>query len=570
VTSTQIVDEVLSTCPRRMSRVERLVAYVDVRATPLNLSLIAGLVCLGIGCYQLSLPHVLSGVLGWNEGYDDGVYLGAATRFVHGALPYRDFIIVHPPWIVYLMAPVALVGRIFGTLSSLEIARCLTVVVVALNAMLAGLVVRSVGRLAVAIAAFSLALWPLTVGVDRTLELEPYLVLFCLLGAILVFDGNELGSWRRVLFGGLAFGFAGAVKIWAVLPIIAVLFVCFPKWRSRGLPLVLGIALGAVVPCLPFLVIAPHAFYHDVIVAQSQRQLFYGTTATPLGERLLMIAGLGGTPSAISNSSALATVAFVFLGLLIAGVYGVGARRRTRVEWFVLVVSIVVFVGMFESALIEPHYAYFPAVFLALLLGVCVSHSYHAATALARGRRALHGRRTFVVPVVGLILSLSVTVVLVVQDTGFARAYLSEASDPSTELASVIPPGACVLSDYPSDLLVANRYVPSQQDCPAVVDPLGTYLADDDGSTPHPSPPYATPFLEEWFSWLQKADYVELRIPFSDFLPWTNVSIAWFQQNYRLVAHFSYTYPHGYIDQVKYEYIYKNISARALPMPKQS
>jgi hypothetical protein len=145
-----------------------------------------------------------------------------------------------------------------------------------------------------------------------------------------------------------------------------------------------------------------------------------------------------------------------------------------------------------------------------------------------------------------------------------------EASDPSSNLASVIPSGACVISDYPSDLLVANRYAPAEQDCPAVVDPLGTYLADDKGATPHPSPPFATAFLEEWFSWLETADYVELRIPFSDFLPWTNVSIAWFQQNYRLVAHFSIAYPHGYIDQVKDEYIYKNISATALPMPKQS
>ena len=556
--------------PPNIDGVGRLVAYVDRRATPLNLSIIAGLVCLGIGCVQLSLPHVLSGVLGWNEGYDDGVYLGAATRFVHGVLPYRDFVIVHPPGIVYLMAPVALFGRIFGTHASLEIARSLTVLCVAVNATLVGLVVRSVGRLAVAIAAFSLAVWPLTVGVDRTLELEPYLVFFCLLGAILIFSGEDLGSSRRVFLGGLAFGFAGAVKIWAILPIVALLIVCLPKWRHRGRPLVLGIALGALVPCLPFLIAAPHAFFHDVIVAQSQRQNFYGSSATPLGARLLMIAGLGGTPSAISNSSALAGAVYVVFGLMIAGVYGLAARHRTMVEWFVLVASIVVFFGMFESDDFEPHYAYFPAVFLALLLGICLSHSVHAALAMVRRRRALHGRPTLALPLLGAVVALSIIGLLVYEDTTFTRTYLSEASDPGAGLASAIPSGACVISDYPSDLLVANRLVPSQPGCPAVIDPLGTYLADDNGATPNPYPPKNIAFSEDWFSRLEAANYVVLRIPFSDFLPWTSYSISWFQENYRLVARFSYVYPHGYIDQLKNEYVYKNISTTALPMPNQS
>ncbi len=567
MTRTEVADHVSRRSPPATHATGRFVQRVDVATTPLTLALIAGAVSLAIGCYQLSLPHVLSGVLGWNEGYDDGVYLGVATRFVHGVLPYRDFVFVQPPGIVYLMTPVALVGRIFGTDLALEIARCITVVIIALNATLAGLVVRSVGRLATAIAAFSLALWPLTVGVDRTLELEPFLVCFCLLGAILVFNGNELGSWRRVLFGGMAFGFAGAVKIWAILPIIAVLMICLPKWRSRGLPLVLGIGIGALVPSLPFLIAAPHAMFHDVIVAQSQRQLYFGTTPTSLGDRLLQIAGLGGTPSAISNSAALGYIVFVVFALLVAGVYILGARRRTLVEWFVLVASVVVFFGLFEATQVEPHYAYFPAVFLAMLLGICLSHAFRAVLVLVKRRWAPHRRLTLAIPVLAAALVLFLVALLVAQDTAFADTYLSEASDPSAGLASVIPPGACVISDYPSDLIVANRFTPTQPGCPAVIDPLGSYLADDNGDTPHPSPPFSVAFVEEWFSWLQVADYVELRIPFSDFLPWTSTTAAWFNQNYRLVAHFSYVYPQGYIDRVKYEYVYKNISPMALPMP---
>ncbi len=58
---------------------------------------------LAILSYQLGLPNVLFGLHGYNgDGYDDGVYLGAAIRFVNGVLPYRDFALLHPPGIVLL------------------------------------------------------------------------------------------------------------------------------------------------------------------------------------------------------------------------------------------------------------------------------------------------------------------------------------------------------------------------------------------------------------------------------------------------------------------------------------
>ncbi len=36
--------------------------------------------------------------------YDDGVYLGAAMRLLHGALPYKDYAFVQPPGII-VVAP---------------------------------------------------------------------------------------------------------------------------------------------------------------------------------------------------------------------------------------------------------------------------------------------------------------------------------------------------------------------------------------------------------------------------------------------------------------------------------
>jgi alpha-1,2-mannosyltransferase len=527
--------------------------------TPMRIACLAGLVSLGIACYQLSLPNVLTGVLGYNLGYDDGVYLGVATRLVHGVLPYRDFVFVHPPGIAYLMSPVALIGRIIGTHGSLVIARCVTAVVVGMNAMLAGILVRSAGRVAVAVSSFSLALWPLTVSVDRTLELEPYLVFFCLLGAILVFERGDLAAPRRVFLGGLVFGFAFVVKVWGVLPIAAVLLCCVPRWRRGVLPLALGLALGILVPCLPFLLIAPHAFFHDVIVAQLSRNDVYSGPATPLNSRFFLMSGLGGL-SAISISPDFAEVLFALLAIVTVFVFGIGIRHRTRMEWFALASSAIVLLGMFDSPDLYDHYAYFPVAFFVLLIGVCVSR---LATRIVSLGTTLWSKLKPASRMAGALsfwaVLLSAVAFFVSQDASYAQAYLSEASNPGAQLASVIPAGACVISDYPVDLIVANRYTPAKAGCPAVVDPYGMWLADDNGTEPHPAGPYNLAFVEEWFQWLKEANYVELRIPFSDFLPWSQYSITWFQQNYRLVAHFHVVYAHGYIDTQKDEYVYKRI-----------
>ena len=216
------------------------------------IELTAGLVALGIGIYQLSLPNVLSGVLPVTRDYDEGVYVSVSIRLIHGVLPYRDFVFIHPPGIALLMSPLALLGVITGSsASSLIIARVLILVVVAINAVLVGRLVRLIGRVAVAVASFSLALWPLSVAVDRDIELEPYLVLFCLVGALLVFKTDEDPSKRRVFLGGLAFGFAFAVKIWALMPIAAVLLVMLPRWRREGRWLVLGMATAVLLRVYP-------------------------------------------------------------------------------------------------------------------------------------------------------------------------------------------------------------------------------------------------------------------------------------------------------------------------------
>src|SRR5579859_1668398 len=188
----------------------------------------ATLVALALRIYQLTRPGFLTGV----DEYDDGVYFGSAVRLIDGVLPYRDFVLVHPPGITLLLAPIALVTRSGATAAGFAAARVLTALAGAAAVPLAGLMVRHRGALAAVLVCGILAVYPGGINAAHTVLLEPWLVLFCLLGALAVFTGDEVSpSRRRLAWGGVAFGFACAVKLWAVLPAAVVLAVC---WRAAG------------------------------------------------------------------------------------------------------------------------------------------------------------------------------------------------------------------------------------------------------------------------------------------------------------------------------------------------
>ena len=152
----------------------------------------ATLVGLALRLYQLSRPGYLLGI----TEYDDGTDFGSAVRLVHGALPYRDFIMVQPPGITLLMAPVALATKTLGTVSGMAAGRVLTALASGAAIPLAGLLTRHRGLLAVSVACGILAVYPDSLLAARTVLLEPWLVLFCLLGALAVFDGDRLAAGR--------------------------------------------------------------------------------------------------------------------------------------------------------------------------------------------------------------------------------------------------------------------------------------------------------------------------------------------------------------------------------------
>ena len=215
---------------------------------------VAALLGLGLRVFQLTRPGYLTGF----TQYDDGVYIGNALRLVNGVIPYRDFAMVQPPGSMLLMVPAALGGKVFGSAWALAAARVLTVGADTANVVLVGLLVRHRGALAAGVASGGYAVFPAALNASQSLFLEPWLNLFCLLGAVLLFDGDHLAGHRgvpgehgsrRAFWAGVCFGFGAAVKIWAAVPALVAWVLCLLRGvRARRARARAGGAWGAGSP----------------------------------------------------------------------------------------------------------------------------------------------------------------------------------------------------------------------------------------------------------------------------------------------------------------------------------
>src|SRR5258707_12540326 len=134
-----------------------------------------------------------------------------------------------------------------------------------------------------------LAVYPASVTTTYTIFLEPWVALFCLAGAVAVFDGDRLAGSRRLIWGGVTFGFAGAIESWAIMPVLIVVLLALPR-PSKAAILVGGVAIGFLVPVLPFAALAPRRLYDGVFLAQLVR---YHQVRVSVWTRLQDMAGLG-------------------------------------------------------------------------------------------------------------------------------------------------------------------------------------------------------------------------------------------------------------------------------------
>lgn len=426
------------------------------------------LIAAGVTLYQLSRPGSLFGTTA-----DVSVYLGGSIRLVHGAVPYRDFVFVQPPGFMLLATPVAFLSELIGTRDALAVLRLCTPVVSATSVVLVGRLVRHRGVPATLIACGVMALFPAELYALHSVLLEPVVDLYCLGGAVLVFDGDSMAGPRRLVAGGIIFGFAGTVKASAIIPVVVVAVLCLPELRRRLLPFAGGVVAGFGIPTLPFLLAAPAAFYRDVVATQLARIPASGRA--PLPTRLGDLTGV----SAFAGGDIVAIAAAITLAALVIAAFVLSRRRPTTLEWFALGSTVTVALAQLVPAQYYPHYAAFIAPFLAILLAVSLTRLI--------GNRAT---RLTLAAAAGIVAALLIN----------QLAYIRGQSSPDVVAAvdSVIPAGGCVTSDAPRNLVTTDRFVAAAAGCTNMTDPAGTMLALGDSSEA----------ADVWRAAFDHADYV--------------------------------------------------------------
>ena len=494
--------------------------------------LIATVLAVGIRLFTLTRPGYLRGI----TEYDDGVYIGGALRLIEGQLPYKDFAFVQPPGILLLMTPVALIAKITTTVKGLALARVLTALASAACVPLAGNLVRYRGAVVTLVTCGVLAVYPGDITTAHTLMLEPWMNLVCLLGVNAAFRRGHLARPGRLAWAGLALGFAGVIKFWAIAPAAVLFVLCLTDRadRARRTGAYVGaLAAGFILPIVPFLASAPMTFLRSTITDQAART----GSAVSTGIRLANLTGLidilnnqgrvslnagahsmfaAGASAGLGSSSSLGwlpVLATAVLAGLIAAGYIWQSRRLTQLEVLSLSTAVLASAAVLFYSAFFYHYSDFPAPWLALSLG-------GAAGALA-GYPAV---RTIVVRAFAVLIVLIAA--LQIRETFPLQQTTAESK------ASLIPAGSCVVTDEASLAIAADRFAGRPPGCPDIVDALAATLVLSDGVSVQGGAKDVPQVVATWQSWLGKADYVWLSPNNARRIPWTPALSSWFDAHF--------------------------------------
>ena len=414
-----------------------------------ELTSLAGVLTLGLVLRTLpwTRPNYLTGVL----EYDDGVYYAAALGLIHAQVPYADFVFLHPPGIIFLMAPLALLGQVSSQPLAMAAARVTMVVVGLATIVLIWRLTRGTTQARIA-AAVAYAVAPAVLLAERTVLLEPLLNLCCVLALGVLFQA-ELPGRRAVRSAGLIVGLAAAIKLFAVVyPVAIGLWLLSRRQPRLALLHVVTAAASFTLVLFPFLLLAPTATVRDVLLTQLRRP----ESGIPIGSArasdLLQLAPAAGhqVPSLVLLSAALAAAALMLARL---------TDLRTRLLSMVLLLTTA---GFLLAPSYYSHYAAFLLPPAALLVGKLATAS-QASTSKA-GRVA--GR-------------IAVACILLILALGGVRttAQTSGRGDVRAAAARLPHRPQCVFTDSASLAISANLLRAPSIRCPGWVDGRGYALA---------------------------------------------------------------------------------------------
>ncbi len=414
---------------------------------PVALALMA-LIAIAVRAYPWIRAHTLPGVM----EYDDGVYYGASRLLLHGMLPYRDFTIVHPPLTSVLLLPFASIGALLGDSVGMASARAGMVVVAVTNLFLVyrlalGLPAREDRRrLAAGAAAALYAVMPDAVIAEQTVLLEPLVSLGCLLAISVLLSATPATRTRAALAGVLIAAAIG-VKLFAGVYVIAVcLWLVLGRQPRLIPPFALGLAGGGVALFLPFGLVAPQAFWHDVVVTQLSRP----RDATANGaSRVVGMTGLRLVPLSVG----------LLLLTFLAGSAFIWTRRQPASPltlW--LLVGVLGGVAFTQSPSYFPHYGAFLAPPMAM-----VGSRFAAGVSARRWTDRANGAA-----LVGLLAAFGV---------GAVAADVRWHGQPDLHRAGgLVPTASCVYYDTVSRAIAADLFAAPRRRCRGWIDGRGVAL----------------------------------------------------------------------------------------------
>ena len=394
------------------------------------------------------VPVWRGGGLSATNGYDDGVYYAAATSFVHGQLPYRDYVLLHPPGSVLLLAPFALLARLTSDSTGFETARVGFMVLGAVNARLVMLIGRRINARVAVVAGLFYALFFPAVFVARTISLEELGTSTSLIALVLVFrvGGQIAPPIPALVAAGAALGLGTTVKIWGVVPLLVIVVWLAVTAGWGPATRVLAGAVGAmIVICLPFYLQAPTAMFRYVVGDQIGRPSSGGS----VWSRLRDITGVRPLVSSWPTGPAYALLA---VAVLLALAATAAALRRPDSRLFAALL-----IGGVALLLVSPsffdHYAGFVAAPGALVVATAADR-IPSSRSLSVRSQVTGGTVTGLTSTGVIVTGVMAVVVILLAAPGILRPQGTHVPRALAAAARELP--GCVKADDPTVLVLID------------------------------------------------------------------------------------------------------------------
>lgn len=431
-------------------------------------------------------------------GYDSSVYYAAADAFIHGRMPYRDFVLVHPPGIVLVDSPFAALGSLTTDRIGFAAANISFAIIGAISAVLVTRVacVFGVPRRAALVGGAVYALWFGSIVAEYNARLEPIGCFFLLCGLLALGHAQaatKTGLQRRAgrlsVLAGVSLGCAMSVKIWWLVPVVLIVGwqLIVERDRRRAGRMALGILLAGAVIDLPFFLIAGSDMWRLVVLDQLGRPV----NTSPLNDFGYMVLGREASYATKSGLTIAVVLGAVAVAVLVWRSWRYRAGRMIA----------VILVAQLLQIAVEPSFFTFYADFITVALALMVA----MAVAPAPQRVVTTTRLWQRVGALSLAVELAMAISLVwLQPRNLVEPF------PSNQLRAAGERFRCVISDSPLALIDMNVLSPEfHRGCADIVDIVGLHM-DLLRGHPRADPAVTRQWNADMLAYLRSGDAVVL------------------------------------------------------------